>query len=377
VTSATPTTNQLDLPYRLWALPTPGGFFGPRQLASFTSNQLGPYWELRDSYSFILDFSRVRVWDVAALLWLVICFNHYKEHGLRFRLRLPEAEGDMSDGEADACLRSGDFLRRWRFDDALRNICDPQFLLIPEQADYFQGGERKFYKPRQVLDPRGVLQSLLSEGLTEIMNLSDLDSLGANKRVLPVMIDGCVARFQQADVGGIIQEHCGVDRRTADFFADHLLKESLLNTLEHPDASIGLMGVSVMGASPELILAVADNGRSIQSTILDHYNEQNSTSFTIEQLGQLPDEARGDILDYATWPLVSRKPKIHGKQVGMGLTYIKRDVVNQFGGNLRLLAEGVRLTYQSTPERPDACEAFAQPWPGNLLRISLPLSAPS
>ena len=84
-----------------------------------------------------MDFSGVRVWDIAALLWLVVGLDHYRRHlGISFKLSLPEGRTGMSADDREAFDRSADYLRRWRFDRALRNIdVDVSRLLVREQEN--------------------------------------------------------------------------------------------------------------------------------------------------------------------------------------------------------------------------------------------------
>src|SRR4051812_25236725 len=102
-----------DPTQRLVAMPTGSGFFGLSDFQLF-AKEVSPY--LRDDCeeTLLLDFSRVRMWDISVLLWLTIALHHYRREGLPFLLQLPE--GGESSNERDVALRrSADFLRRWRF----------------------------------------------------------------------------------------------------------------------------------------------------------------------------------------------------------------------------------------------------------------------
>src|SRR5205085_3316537 len=115
--------------YPLFAQPNKSGFFGLSALRQFASTALEPYSKIQDDVKFILDFSLVRVWDIAALLWLTVGLNHYRQKGFQFLLRLPEPHRGLSTEDCDAITKSADYLRRWRFDVALRNVhADPTQL---------------------------------------------------------------------------------------------------------------------------------------------------------------------------------------------------------------------------------------------------------
>ena len=146
----------------------------------------------------ILDFSRVRVWDIAALLWLVVALDHYKRNsGLSFLLRLPVSHPGMRHEDRDDFDQSADYLRRWRFDVGLSNIdADVDNLLVPEQKGYFNPPvPRRFYVASRVKDEFSLLQHLISRSLAEIRCLSDPTFTGSQ----PISSDGisqCIREFQ-------------------------------------------------------------------------------------------------------------------------------------------------------------------------------------
>jgi hypothetical protein len=153
-----------------------------------------------------------------------------------------------------------------------------------------------------------------------------------------------------------------------------------MNVQEHPNATIGLVAISVLGASKELILAVADNGDSIPSTIFGRYLREHPTCSAAEspaaaryEPSSLSREARADITDFATQPGVSRKDDRLADQTGMGLTYIKQDTIKTFCGKLRILTDSVSLRYSPDASDQPEQENWPHRWRGNLLRIAIPL----
>jgi hypothetical protein len=366
--------------YSIFAQPEKSGFFGLTRLQAFAANALDPYIGARVDAPLILDFSLIKVWDVAALLWLVIALHHYRQAGLPFLLRLPEGDPSKhTEDEVDAFDRSADYLRRWGFQNALLNLSpEPATLLVPEQRNFFETGQpRRFYLERAETREFGLLQSLISRRLVHIRNLAEPIRLGPSV-ISDVRITECIAAFQSARMGDILNAQCGIPKRDADLFADHLLTEALLNMREHPKASIGMIAISLMGRSNELVLAVADNGESIPSTIFPAFSRSAGSDMDGVQYERsaLTAERLAAITNYATHPGVTSKPASQAQESGMGLTYIKNDTVEKFHGKLRIVTEGVLVRYEGpTAENWDHDE-WKHPWTGNLLRIAIPLNRP-
>lgn len=360
--------------YPLYARPNKNGFFGLRELQRFTETVIEPYAQAKTDNLFILDFSLVKVWDISAVLWLIIALHHYRQQDFNFLLRLPESQPGMSNDESEEFDRSADFLRRWRFEVGLRNLApNPDALLIPEQKGYFSKGLKRFYFERNVMI-KGVQEALISQRLLGVRNLTDIYSLD-QKGISDKVIADCIATFQSARIGDILSIQCGIDKRKADLFADHLLTESLMNAKEHPSATIGIMAISIMGKTGELILAVADNGYSISETIYPVYSKKfKGQKLSYPQTG-LPAEEKEKVIDYATQSGVSRKEPKKDEEIGMGLHYIKQDTLDTFNGNLRIITDSIYLTYKGVSSDP-SCEREDRPfhWRGNLLRIAIPLS---
>lgn len=364
--------------YTLYAQPEKNGFFGLRQLQRFSSNIVEPYLRAQAQETLIFDFSLIKVWDIAAILWLVVSLHHYKKTGLSFLIRLPE--GKLAQKSEDEILfdKSADILRRWKLNDALSNIVsDPTSILVPEQQNYFPlDGPIKYYKERKVTLGNGLVESLISRRLLNIRNLSDPKFFGS-EIISSKNITECVADFQSAKIGDILSTQCDISKRDADLFSDHLLTEALLNVLEHTEASLGMMAISVMGASKELILSVVDNGSSIPSTI---YSEYYRGKMQYEELKSekysrydLSCNNKIDIIDYATQPGVTRKKGEEALHGGMGLSYIKKDTIDTFNGKLLVISDGVVVRYDKNfIDRPYG-ESYDHSWSGNLIRISIPL----
>ena len=363
--------------FTVYARPSKG-FFGLTELETFTKLNVDPYAKAKSEATLILDFSTVRLWDIAAIVWMVVALDHYRRNaGLSFLLRLPEERPGMSVSDRDDFARSADYLRRWRFDRGLQNIdADVANILVPEQRDYFNPAEpRRFYIAAKIRDESHLAQSLMSRRLTEIRCLSDPSFTGSTP-ISPERISQCIREFQAERIGDILTVQCGIEKRKADLFADHLLTEALLNVQEHPNATIGLVAISLMGRTKELILTVVDNGDSIPQTIFPRYLSDNPyegyPATAAYDRSQLTDEQKGKIAHHATKPGVTRKTGPEAQNAGMGLTYIREDSVNAFHGKLTIVTDGVKLTYADKAEAEPERSEWSHAWRGNLVRIAIP-----
>ena len=362
----------------LTAQPNRSGFFGLTELKTFTLGQIEAYLEEQRDAPVVLDFSHVLIWDVSALLWLTVALHHYKRNsGLTFLLKLPQSNDNMSQKDRDAYDRSADYLRRWRFDRGLSCIdADIKTLLVSEQQNYFDPAEPKhFYLSGKIVTETGLVRSLISRNLAEIKNLSDPDFTGSNA-IFPNNITKCIREFQAERIGDILASQCGIEKRKADLFSDQLLTEALLNVQEHPNASIGLVAISPMGNTNELILSIADNGDSIPQTIYPKYvsdkNPDSGAASGYNRDGLSTDE-RAIVADYATKSGITRKTGEEAVNAGMGLTYIKEGSVNTFSGKLTIITDDVHMTYSGNPDDFPCKKEWRHSWRGNLLRIAIPI----
>jgi len=364
------------------------GFFGLTELETFTKLQVEPYANTDSpTPTLILDFSAVMVWDISALLWLVVALEHYRRNeGLSFLLKLPD------DDRSDNSARSADYLRRWRFDKGLQiidfEVCN---LLIPTQKDYFNPPEpRRYFLEEKAKSESGLLDSLISRRLAEIRSLSD-NSLMESVPISSEGITDCIKMFQAERIGDILKTQCGIEKRKADLFADQLITEALLNIQDHPNATIGLIAISLMGNTNELILSVVDNGDSIPQTIYKRYLHD-TTIQTIGSVWEKSDESfehapydrnkmsleeKIAITHHATQKGVTRKKGSKSNQAGMGLTYIKEDSIGEFNGKLTIITDHLKMTYKGNVDLSPETSEWFQGWRGNLLRIAIPLRTSS
>ena len=379
------------------------GFFGLKQLHRFFVDDIAPVFASRSHCRFVLDFSNVIYWDISALLWMVIALRHFQDRSVEedrhtvLKLRLPEPKdhgrpfADMLKADQNYA-RSADYLRRWRFIDALKNLADdPEEMLVESQRGYISG-EPVHYFPREIVGPAGLVDQLLSLRLAEIHNLVDLAVPLQHRRVSKERIETSVQDFIVHAVADVLHNQCGIAVDVANMFVTHLLYEGLENVLQHPNATIGMFSVSRTGAD-RLVLAIADNGDSICKTIYEHYRQTlGSEAMRLPHVYHrcaLPSEVRRDLVVHATQAGTSRKLMAaelnwqetslrttveRGADIGIGLTHIRDATTKDFGGNLTVVTDGISIDF-TTPSGnhesvPDS-EDLGFPWQGNLLRIQI------
>jgi hypothetical protein len=373
------------------------------ELHRFFTTDVETAFESKNNCQVVLDFSDVIYWDVSALLWMVVALHHFRQRSsnesknLDFKLRLPQPESDASPIDQMSArdrnsLRSADYLRRWRFVEALRNLAeDPDELLVSSQKRYFNI-EPKHYYPRTVAGPSGLMEQLVSLRLVEIRNLVDFSVAPESRQIKRELVEARLREFIDHFVAPILSNQCGIDMDVANMFVTHLLWEGLSNAFQHPNARIGMFSISRIGPD-KLVLAIADNGESICKTIYEHYRRTQGSALRLPstyQGHQLDATTRRDLVAHATKEGVSRKwlnPEVNWQEVtlnselkrqaeiGVGLTHIRDTTVGEFKGNLVIATEGLSITFDtiSTDSQHDCdFQDCSFSWPGNLLRIQIP-----
>jgi len=233
---------------------------------------------------------------------------------------------------------------------------------------------------------------LISRRLVEIYNLVYFSTPVASRQVKAELIDDHLLYFIRSAVVPVLINQSGMKENAASKFVTHLLQESLVNVLQHPNATIGMFSISRIGTD-KLVLAVADNGDSICKTIYKHYRHtqgnRRSGLPAVYAGNQLTVATRCDLIVHATKEGVSRKllseeadwqeiefdagPR-RASEIGMGLTHIRDATVDEFRGNLVIATEGVGVTFKRIPKSSQKQWLFEDlgfRWPGNLLRIQI------
>ena len=338
--------------------------------------------------SMVFNMSRVKFFDIACILQFICLLSELRQNGWEFVLKLPaDADGK----------KTRDFLRRWRFFDALEeNVGDLKYLIPPEDQQYLQE-EPSFYLRTTKYDERGIIQQVLSKDIVEITSFTKQEK--NVQTVNEAMIEGQVSRFESdKSVGEIISKALGLSfgkatssnsaRASYEVFYKTFVYESLINTKHHPKATISLMAVSVVPRRTHLVVAVADNGECIPDTISrayrNHARHESSQDYTLhlfpepkrvkmEFAGKISESAKADAkkIFFACLPWVtSRKP--WEPNLGMGLTYLVRDTV-RLGGEIRIRSGKATVSFVKKRGKTGCTASQATEWRGTLVRIQLPI----
>ncbi len=203
------------------------------------------------NFQFHFVLSKVRWIDIDAALFLLCILGYLKGKGFQLLLTLPEENGRwdftvFEENSAEEKTRKArDFLKRWCFDVALLEVFGSvSDLLPPHQEDYFEC-PLLFYQEGVTQDDNGKSIRALSTKMIEITHMTRGPD-GA-KFVDEAMIESFVEefalekRFQQAICKTIGNKD---EIYFAKEFASTIIKEALLNTFEHPDATLSMIAMA-------------------------------------------------------------------------------------------------------------------------------------
>lgn len=357
------------------------------------------------------DLSKTRYFHIDCLLFVLCVMNFLKRQGFRVLIFLPELNGkwdydsfvDMS--EEKAVRKARDFLVRWKFHVALKEAmgCISE-VLLPHQKGYFDA-DNIFYTEKVDYDQYGNISNYLSSLLVEISHMTRgslgikyvsedvirgfLDDLAIEKRFINF---ACMA-ITKGDDNYFMQE-----------FASSILWESLINTEEHPHASLSMIAAARDKRNNNLIIAISDNGEPIPETINEILkNDKNRNSYLkrihVEPIDEkilssiiIKDECKPHYLNiykknaaalhYSTEKGTSSKKTSPVKkyttssgvaiQRGMGLYYVKSRTL-QFRGSLTIRSGNALVKYYIKDDRITSDTQLVSYWPGNLVTIQLPM----
>lgn len=380
------------------------GFFGLNELHFFFKEEIEPIFNNSNNTVIVLDFSSVFYWDLSALLWLLVALDYYltenvnEQKGNTFKLILPEPSDntipieEMEEDDQNR-LKSIDYLRRWKFFNALRNITqNPEEFFLEGQEELINCDPQYFFK-KDTRNIDGLYKELISINLLEISNLVNLSLKKEKRTISKNEILRCLEEYIDKAICPIISNRCGIKKEIANMFVTHLLYESLINSLQHPNANMGMFSISKISTN-KLLLTIVDNGEPIPETIYKHFR---NTYKDIKKANlpesynhrKLSDILRAKIISHATKRGVSRKmyfedqdwediyldSDIKPSKVGVGLTHIRDATTKDFNGNLIVAAAGVSVKFETPSDQTvePKYKNFDFPWPGNLLRIQIPI----
>ncbi|MEW8523844.1 MAG: STAS domain-containing protein [Candidatus Thiodiazotropha endolucinida] len=324
-----------------------------------------------------IDMTDVEWIDVGALLLLLVWIRMLKNERRDINLRLPNFNSQR---------KARDFLKKWNFERALQEALktDIANVLEPDQISYFEA-PLEFYTDSKISEEYGPLKILKSRNLLEIVPLTSLSDDG-NEFVSKEKINQIADSLALESVVPIIQSSIQCSREWAERFGSVLIYQALLNTFEHPNANMGFLSIAKKPNPPgiaggRLVIAVADNGETISSTIADAYSIDERARTHLQKIDSKDDsdsyKLHSNRVVYATWKETSRKPPEENPQRGMGLFYL-RNLTSEVGGEVIIRCENSSVKFRSKHNpiegKPDnSPRQVPHLSRGNIIRISIPL----
>lgn len=318
----------------------------------------------------VVQLGSVLWFDIGTLLMLIGVMNHLRSKGNTVRIVLP------------AHQKALDYLKRWQFGKTLDdNVGRHEDMMTEQDLQRFHA-PLEFYKPKVMSGPLGP-ELIASQRLFEIHSFTGFvdqhsqtshagRSTNAEKHISVDEIQAYVTHVEDATLRRIVEKSLGVTN--VEVFSRAILKEALLNTEEHPNASISLVAVSREGN--HLVVAVYDNGVGIPETIREAYlKELRRDGREVSDVELLTAAFHTKSISYATKagttsiPPDDPRSASRGTTRGMGLYYIKTETL-KLGGFLKVRSGRAYVSFTADKE-PEGAEV--RPWDGTLLKIYLPL----
>lgn len=338
-----------------------------------------------------INLGAARWFDIGALLFLVAALGQLKRARKKLALRLPEAS--MDDIRPDNAQRARDFLKRWGTEEALHEaVGDLQAVLPPEQHGYFEP-PLQHYRP-SVSEAHGVREELLSNSLIEITHMTR-GRIGEKTVSQDAIADyiqrlALEYRFKRAFRGV-----SGFDEDQYNDFVQTIIREALINTHEHPDASISMIAMALQEQHDkrELVVAIADNGLTIPATIEEHagrepqpFSRPMAVEFRFDpeflRLGGGRIEAYKRRFEedtrlalYAMSPGATSRRGDPTATRGFGLTYVLESVLS-LGGEITVRTGAASLRFRNADEGIHCSSSAVSFWDGNLIVVKFPITQP-
>jgi hypothetical protein len=327
---------------------------------------------LRDQELYI-NLSEVSMFDVGGILLLLVWLQLFRANGTQVKFRLPEIESQK---------KARDFLKKWRFDRALSYTFNDDLtrLLEDDQINYFEA-PLEYYTDAQFFKEYGQLAVLKSHNLLEILPITEITSSG-NSRVSKAMINQIADSLSLQSVIPILQSAIGASPSWSEKFGRLLVYQALLNTFEHPDATIAFVAIAKKpnpnGNGSRLVISVADNGLTISDTIHNSFIVDSNIPSTQKEFGDSEEsqfKMNSNKVVYATKKFTSSKPLNHpDPERGMGLYYL-RTMTSEVNGEtiIRCKNTSIRFTVSNSGHvtRPEP-RRVQHMLKGNIIRITIP-----
>jgi hypothetical protein len=293
-----------------------------------------------------LNFSNTRWFSINSLLSLINVIDYLKEECkyTKIKISLPRNINNENKNESESAKKARDFLRRWKFFEALR-------FCFGEDSDFFERDQKEylvedqtFYLPRKITDESGNLVELFNSRVIEISPLIEKKEDG-EKYISQGRINRYIANFAEERIINSLKKGInwgkyldGSETKVNDV-VNYCIREPLENAFDHAEASIGL--IAAQKDAKYLIISIIDNGLGIPATIEEIYeNLKGQSDEKIIQYAFSPPNKKDvekvlkgqeskrqndtKLIEFAYEKGITSKPKTHG---GLGLYQLRRFTV--------------------------------------------------
>lgn len=346
------------------------------------------------------------------LMYLVGFFHQRTQRGQTTELTLPRTATAV------------DFLRSWGFPEALQRVTNNRFeyLLDADSRERYSGLPKISRYEKVIFTPDAGREALLPKTFFAITPLSiPLETVPTHVRTSPQRAASLERdRWLQAHVLNVL--HYYLDYR-GDEVATKVVYEAVLNAAHHPKASMGLVSSQLLrsrdgasfGEPRALEISIWDDGDSFAQTLGARLAK--GLSIHAESFGRFSEEfdvrifgaggqanstvkldsktrvsdTREEALTVAAFMLgVTSDPErgtslgkelTDDEQAGSGLYFIRKTVVDKFGGRIRYMTGSSRLELRGAGQRGRYHvqvrndPARAADIAGNLLVMTIPVDA--
>jgi ABC-type transporter Mla MlaB component len=332
--------------------------------------QFGKKAETNLLKNFILDLSETSWVEIASITFLLCFLNKLKRNGINVRIVLPEDNLSLFENR-DTAKKVRDFLFRWKFYDCLQLYVDPllENLFYSNQMHLLKEAQ-VFYTPAHLSRADDMFTQLLSNGLLELTPLTEIR--GGQSSISADIINSRIELLtKSALIKTILKNAIGLSDAGAEAFGKTLICESLKNVYEHPEATVGIIGMAKDIGGKWFLIAVADNGVTIPETIKKTFiSDKKIQALGDKDLLAIACEDH-TLIEYATRENVTSKPHLPGINRGMGLHFLKTKSI-ELGGYLAIRSGSARVKFLKKDSAIDCQLEDVPRQDGNLITIYLP-----
>jgi hypothetical protein len=286
------------------------------------------------------NFANTRWFSASSLILLIIVFYGLKKENkdLDIKITLPTKKNSEKDNSS--AHKSRDFLKRWKFFDALRFCFGKDTIFFEQDQKEYLVEEQIYYLPTRDFDEFGILKNLYSSQVIEISPFIEKKEnefyISQNK------INRYLANFSEERILSRLDKV--IDWGTKKYFNSNniinfCIKEPLSNAFDHASANIGLATAQL--DNKYFIISIIDNGVGIPATVrrvykqLEEASDEKTIQFAfdppdkkeiekaLKNLKQDSNEYDAELIKIAHFKGVTSKPKTHG---GLGLYQLKEFV---------------------------------------------------